>query len=64
MEEIELKPCPFCGSTELDYVDDDDPEMPYLHIECMQCGARGPEINSAKRFYILPTLWNMRAKVK
>lgn len=59
-EDIMLKPCPFCGSTDIEYVENEDPELPYLHLECQCCGARGPEINSRNRFYILPTLWNTR----
>ncbi|MBQ6664146.1 MAG: Lar family restriction alleviation protein [Synergistaceae bacterium] len=40
-----LKPCPYCGSTQVDFFasfGDKDTNQNYMNIECLSCGAQGP----------------------
>lgn len=37
MPEIELKPCPFCGGTDLDYYVDN---FVSTYVECNTCGVK------------------------
>jgi len=46
-DEIELEPCPFCGSDNVSVWDE--------YVECMNCGANGPSCSNPI------ALWNERA---
>lgn len=39
VKDIELKPCPFCGSGVLIYIEDDDWRSLILNIRCVSCPA-------------------------
>lgn len=54
-----LKPCPFCGSTNLTHIDEVDTERGEraVYIRCQACGCHGPWYRTdgnAERF------WNLR----
>ncbi len=52
---IELKPCPFCGSTDL------TSEQSY--VVCINCGALGPDIDDLPKGPNSPfEAWNRRIK--
>ena len=39
-----IKPCPFCGSTQVDIFasfGDAEPNQNYMNVECLSCGAQG-----------------------
>lgn len=64
IDEIELKPCPFCGSTELRIIkalslskDLSDFTMIDNYINCLTCGTEGP-----KKAYVddVKEAWNER----
>jgi len=52
--EVELMPCPFCGSNDIDL---DCEEPPYCFVKCV-CGTRGP--HSADETKCVG-YWNKRA---
>jgi hypothetical protein len=39
---IGANPCPFCGDTRAMLETLAPPDSDIIHVECMQCGARGP----------------------
>ena len=43
--QIPLRPCPFCGSTELE-IEEVDPEV--YAVGCNSCGAMGPAVRNSK----------------
>ena len=47
----DLKPCPFCGSRDIDYGGD------WIGIECRSCGASGPYRNDKTTCV---EIWNRR----
>mgnify|MGYP001329993143 CR=1 FL=1 len=53
-DEIELKPCPFCGGTKLDVSDED-------YVYCNTCDARGPSSYAENEEQSNYELWNERA---
>ena len=40
----DIRPCPFCGGTAkaVAMTPLPDARMPFMHVECQQCGASGP----------------------
>ena len=60
----ELKPCPFCGSTELQRRGNNDAEYMNSYIECMKCHAYGPSANSSALGTAKTSeeVWNARAE--
>ena len=55
-----LKPCPFCGSINLDH----DWMMTYTYLLCNDCGAFGPEVAfAAKDTDEIDPEWQGRLKV-
>ena len=59
MPEIELKPCPFCGGTDIkSYVDD----FIRTYVECKNCGVKVQgAYNSERGEKEADELWNRRA---
>lgn len=57
--EIFLKPCPFCNSLDLGYVEDDDSK---IAISCATCGATGPyvETTDGEVSNAVKIAWNTR----
>ncbi|MDR1853854.1 MAG: Lar family restriction alleviation protein [Azoarcus sp.] len=45
MSNIDVKPCPFCGSDLyiFNWIDGPDGEPAIRWVECMKCGSSGPE---------------------
>lgn len=69
----ELKPCPFCGETNLILAEDSDPGYwKRYYIRCTNCGARGGSYRPWRRDGSAlkeveekaAELWNRRAGVK
>lgn len=60
----ELKPCPFCGSTELKRRGNSDIEYMNGYIECIKCHAYGPSANSSALGTAKTSeeVWNARAE--
>lgn len=60
----ELKPCPFCGSTELQRRGNSDIEYMNGYIECIKCHAYGPSANSSALGTAKTSeeVWNARAE--
>ena len=57
---MKLKPCPFCGSTEIN-LDPGSPGYGYPSINCQNCEAEGPYIESEDED-VLRDAWNNRYK--
>ena len=55
-KEQELKPCPFCGSTHIVVVDDDDERYPY--VQCCDCNT-STDVSPTKEEAV--EWWNHRA---
>lgn len=53
-----MKPCPFCGSTNIDAAFGLDGEG-HVNAGCMDCGASGPDCNS-ERPSAAADAWNAR----
>ena len=51
----ELKPCPFCGSTEI-YID--NPDTNCFYVGCANCGVQGTTANKKE---LAVAYWNRRA---
>lgn len=49
----DLKPCPFCGSSDLELFNDEEQVM----IRCRDCDARGPSCNLDRKAQVE---WNVR----
>ena len=65
---MELKPCPFCGSNDLDtvFVDMRDREGRPMQVVCADCGASGPSAyfsddSTTIGEVVRVTAWNRRA---
>ena len=62
MGESKLKPCPFCGSTNLGRLMSRDK---VYTVSCMDCGATGPEfdgeVESSEAYEETARRWNCRA---
>lgn len=61
----ELKPCPFCGSTDVEPMIVFDGPPDFIVSVCKGCGARGPEAPDGKTYIHEPeaavAAWNSRA---
>ena len=59
MERPELRPCPFCGSSDISMYECFGSDKGY-HAQCEECGAEGPrasdEEGAARRWNVLPRL--------
>lgn len=63
MNDIELKPCPFCGEK-----DDIDFGLfctgtmrGFDYVQCQNCGAEIQEVHNPNDYISAATLWNRRA---
>ena len=54
--EVKLKPCPFCGSTDVAVIGNDDR---LFNVECSDCGILGP-VSSSYEYAVL--YWNNRPR--
>lgn len=63
---IELKPCPFCGSDEIDFQwGTTDREGTPLNAYCFNCGVSGPWIyTTSDTEFKAVEAWNKRYDVK
>jgi Lar family restriction alleviation protein len=69
-KKMEIKPCPFCGSQDVDLIQNDieDREGWPVSIGCMECGAscgfvytkHNPNTNKEAAFFEALEEWNMR----
>ena len=50
-----MKPCPYCNSKKLELTESYTPR--WMHMECVDCGATGPECRSEEKAI---ELWNNR----
>ena len=57
----ELKPCPFCGSAEVAFLDGGVYDEMRFRIECQNCGATVGFINESRSDDELGEAWNMRS---
>lgn len=62
----ELKPCPFCGSTEVQYFGERIYSIPLINvswdgIKCMKCGAAYINTDKTKCPNDICEAWNRRA---
>lgn len=56
-----LKPCPYCGSTQVDFFasfGDIDTNQNYMNVECISCGAQGSTKKGEEQAI---AAWNNRA---
>lgn len=56
----ELKPCPFCGSDDIDYGIMSGTMKGFDYIQCQNCGAEIRSINNGKYIEAIEA-WNRRA---
>ena len=56
----ELKPCPFCGSDDIDYGIMSGTMKGFDYIQCQNCGAEVRSINNGKYIEAIEA-WNRRA---
>ena len=63
MSEVELKPCPFCGGTDLDYGIYTGTLRGFDYVECQDCGGKINAIHKPK-LISAEELWNKRASEK
>ena len=57
----ELKPCPFCGSAEVAFLDGGVYDEMRFQVECQSCGATVGFINESRSDDELGEAWNMRS---
>lgn len=57
----ELKPCPFCGSAEVAFLDGGVYDEMRFQVECQSCGATVGFINESRSDDELEEAWNMRS---
>lgn len=57
----ELKPCPFCGSDDIDYGIMSGTMKGFDYIQCQNCGAEIRSINNGKYIEAIEA-WNRRVK--
>lgn len=53
----ELKPCPFCGSQDVDYAEAEDIDGSF--VMCFECGTTSPVVDSKEK---ARDIWNRRAE--
>ena len=53
------KPCPFCGSTNHEVFDGGT--FRWRHVECRECGARGPDVSVQTLGKGTPSSWETEA---
>ena len=61
MKNNKLKPCPFCGSTEVAFLDGGVYDEMRFQVECQNCGATVGFINESRSGDELGEAWNMRS---
>lgn len=57
----ELKPCPFCGSDDIDYGIMSGTMKGFDYIQCQNCGAEIRSINNGKYIEAIEA-WNRRVE--
>lgn len=57
MSELKLKPCPFCGSSDIETIEDSDDIYVSFTIHCKECDATSGR--TSKRT-VANILWNSR----
>ena len=62
MKNNKLKPCPFCGSTEVAFLDGGVYDEMRFQVECQNCGATVGFINESRRS--VEYAFNYRNKIK
>lgn len=55
----ELKPCPFCGGSDLTILPN---EQDHSHVHCNDCMAKGPVVDQVADWTRPHTAWNRRAE--
>jgi Lar family restriction alleviation protein len=61
MDPFKLKPCPFCGSLDLEVDHLGDEERPFFVVSCSTCEAEGPISRTELR---ARQAWNTRRRRK
>ena len=61
MKNNKLNPCPFCGSTEVAFLDGGVYDEMRFQVECQNCGATVGFINESRSDDELGEAWNMRS---
>ncbi len=56
----ELKPCPFCGSTDIDYGICTGTMRGFGYVQCENCGAEIREVKKCKTADTAIAAWNRR----
>ena len=56
-----LKPCPFCGSTEIDFGIGTGTLRGFGYVQCENCGAEIREVTKCKNADTAIEAWNRRA---
>lgn len=60
----ELKPCPFCGSKNIDYGICTGTLQGFGYVQCEECGAEISEITECKNANTAIEAWNKRSETK
>ncbi len=59
---MKIKPCPFCGSTEIDYGICNGTLRGFGYVQCENCGAEIVEATKRKNADTAIEAWNRRAE--
>lgn len=58
--ESDLRPCPFCCSSDRTVVNATDDEITTVSVVCLECGATGPKGSAANALVHIEHMWNQR----
>jgi len=61
-EQVELKPCPFCGSDDIDFGINYGTLKEFDYVECQNCGAEIHAIHQNGKCIAAIDAWNRRAE--
>ena len=56
----DLRPCPFCCSSDLTIATATDDEITTVAVVCLECGATGPKGTAADPVEHIAFMWNQR----